>query len=366
MSDELELIRQTAAQFCAEHGGAGVLRARRAGQPGDGALFDACVAQGFIGVALAEEHGGMDLGWPALVALIKEGGKALIELPVLSAHQLPIEALLGCPDGATRSQRLAQLSSGRRAAVAWQSEARRPDVFAPSVQATQAADGWRLSGRATMVLGGLGASGYVVSAQCDDGLMVCWVDRDAAGLEVQAQALIDHRNSARLVFDEVLVADAQLVARGGPAREAIKRMLDAGRLGLAAQMVGGAQASFEMTLEYLKTRQQFGVPIGSFQALQHRISQVFIRLQMAEAALRIGVDQFALGGAERARAAALAKAQCGEAYSLASREGVQLHGGIGVTDEHDIGFHLKSAQVGSVLFGDAHSCRSTWAALAGY
>ena len=93
MSDELELIRQTAAQFCAEHGGAGVLRARRAGQPGDDALFDACVAQGFIGVALAEEHGGMDLGWPALVALIQEGGKALIELPVLSAHQLPIEAL---------------------------------------------------------------------------------------------------------------------------------------------------------------------------------------------------------------------------------------------------------------------------------
>ena len=119
-------------------------------------------------------------------------------------------------------------------------------------------------------------------------------------------------------------------------------------------------------MEYLKTREQFGVPIGSFQALQHRIAKVFISVQLAEAALRRGVQDFDLGGSERARGAALAKAQCGQAYALAAKEGVQMHGGIGVTDEHSIGFHLKTAQVGNTLFGDAAAMRAVWASLGDY
>ena len=178
--------------------------------------------------------------------------------------------------------------------------------------------------------------------------------------------MIDHRNAGRLLLDQVHLSPADLLCGPPQTSALLDRLLDAGRLGLAAQMMGGAQAAFSTTLDYLKTRQQFGVPIGSFQALQHRIAKVFIRLQLAEAALRRGLESFECGGSERARGAALAKAQCGEAYALAAKEGVQMHGGIGVTDEHSMGFHLKAAQVGNTLFGDAAVMRSIWSELSDY
>ena len=192
------VLRRTAAPGCC---------ASARWSTGDDELFDARVAQGFIGVALAEEHGGMDLGWPALVALIKEGGKALIEPFVLSAHQPSIEAVAART--APRGQRLA-LSSAAARCYRLAERARRPDVFAPSVQATQGVDGWRLSGRATMVLGGLGASGYVVSAQCDDGLMCAGLIATQQARGAQADRPPQQRTAG---VDEVLVADAGCRAR---------------------------------------------------------------------------------------------------------------------------------------------------------
>lgn len=367
MTTELELIAQTAKQFCARHGGASVLRARRASQADDSELFAACVEQGFSGVALSEAWGGMGLGWQGLSVLLVEGGQQLLELPVLSATQLPIEALLACPGSALRDELLKSLGQGdQRLAVAWQSDAHHPNPYEPSVQAALRDGQWVLSGVSNMVLGAIGADGFLVSAQTDQGGILLRAPRTASGLEVHPQALMDHRNCARLVFSNVQVETTQVLASSPDTAAVLDRLLDAGRLGLAAQMMGGAVASYDQTLDYLKTRKQFGVVIGSFQALQHRIAQVFIRIQLAQAGLRQGVAQFDLGGTPRAQGAALAKAQCGEAYALAAKEGVQMHGGIGVTDEHDIGFHLKSSQVGNTLWGEPASMRSLWASLAGY
>ena len=365
--DELDLITKTASEFCVRHGGAEVLRQRRQAQADDSALFQACVEQGFAGVALGSEFGGMDLGWKGLSTLLVEGGKQLIELPVLSAIQLPIETLTACPSGRLRDELIRRLGEGDlRSAVAWQSSLSHPSPYEPDVQAERRDGCWLLAGSSHLVLGAIAAHGFLVSAHSEQGLMIAWIEASADGLEVSAQSLMDHRNCGRLVLDGARIDDQAVLAQGHDAQMALDRLLDAGRLGLAAQMAGGASASFEQTLDYLKTRRQFGVAIGSFQALQHRIADVFIRLQLAQAALRIGVAQFDRGGADRARGAALAKAQCGQAYMLAAKEGVQMHGGIGVTDEHDMGFHLKSAQVGQALYGDASTCRSVWSASAGY
>ena len=367
MMDELDLITKTAAEFCSRHGGAEVLRQRRASQPDDSLLFQACVEQGFSGVGLGSEFGGMDLGWQGLSTLLVEGGKQLIELPILSAIQLPVETLMACPKGDLREDLIRRLGQGDvRSAVAWQSNQSYPSPYEPEVMAERSNGHWVLSGSSSLVLGAVSADGVLVSARSEQGLMIAWVDASNPRLKVRAQNLMDHRNCAQVELNQVQIDDALVVAQGQDAQLALDRLLDAGRLGLAAQMVGGAQASFDQTLDYLKTRRQFGAAIGSFQALQHRIAEVFVRLQLAQAALRIGVAQFGSGGVERARSAALAKAQCGAAYLIAAKEGVQMHGGIGVTDEHDIGFHLKSAQVGNALFGDVSSCRSVWAALAGY
>ncbi len=365
--DELDLITKTAAEFCARHGGAEVLRRRRASQADDSSLLQACVEQGFSGVGLGSEFGGMDLGWQGLSTLLVEGGKQLIELPILSAIQLPVETLMACPKGALREDLIRRLGQGDlRSAVAWQSNQSYPSPYEPDVRAERSNGQWVLSGASSFVLGAIAADGLLVSARGEQGLMIAWVDASNPRLKVRAQNLIDHRNCGQVELNEVLVDDVLIIAQGHHAQMALDRLLDAGRLGLAAQMAGGAQASLDQTLDYLKTRRQFGAAIGSFQALQHRIAEVFIRLQLAQAALRIGVSDFGCGGVKRGRSAALAKAQCGAAYVLAAKEGVQMHGGIGVTDEHDIGFHLKSAQVGNTLFGDGLTCRSVWASWAGY
>ncbi len=367
MNDELDLLRQTVNRFAEQHGGASVLRQRRAASADDSSLFQACIEQGFHGVALAEDRGGAGLGWPGLALLMRAGGRALIDFPVLSGVQLAAECLQVCPDGPRQAALLAALAAGeQRVAVAWQSPLPHPDPYAPAVSLTERGEGWVLNGESSHVLGLIGADQVLVSAQGDTGLTLVGVSIDRPGLTVVPQQLIDHRNMGRLTLQDVAVIKTDLLCVAPRTSALLDALLDAGRLGLAAQMMGGAQAAYDLTLDYLKTRQQFGVPIGSFQALQHRIANVFIRLQLAEAALRQGVDAFAQGGRVRARGAALAKAQCGDAYALAASEGVQMHGGIGVTDEHDMGFHLKAAQVGNMLFGHADAMRSHWASLADY
>jgi alkylation response protein AidB-like acyl-CoA dehydrogenase len=367
MTAEVQLLREGAAALAKRYGGATTLRARRADSADDSELFKACVELGFQGVALPESYGGVDMGWEGLAALMVEGGKALIDMPLLSGVQLAAEALLVCPEGALRRELLEALAAGeQRIALAWQSEAAHPQLLHPSLHAKRDDQGWVLRGLAPMVTGLLGANGVLLSAQTEEGLGLFYVATGQPGLSIEPQTLIDHRNCGLLRLDDLKLPEVQLLASHEFCKTALIRAHDAARLGLAAQMLGGAQAAYETTLEYLKTRQQFDVPIGSFQALQHRIARVFIRQQLAEAALAQGLIGFNLGGKARARAVALAKAKCGEAYLLAAKEGVQMHGGIGVTDEHEMGFHLKSAQVANQLCGSADACRSDWADNAGY
>ena len=185
-------------------------------------------------------------------------------------------------------------------------------------------------------------------------------------MHIERQTRIDGRNAAIVRLDSVLVEKTDLL---GPLHEGaplLERTLERAAIGLAAEMLGAASRAFEITLEYLKNRRQFGVPIGSFQALQHRAARLFIELELARSALLAAARAVDSAPDEVPLLSALAKACCSDVFVHAANEGVQMHGGIGMTDEHDIGLYLKRARAADATFGDAAWHRARWAALKGY
>jgi alkylation response protein AidB-like acyl-CoA dehydrogenase len=194
------------------------------------------------------------------------------------------------------------------------------------------------------------------------------VPRDAPGLVVERQHRVDTRGAALLRLDGVRVGADAVLGGEGQGGALLERVLDRAAIALSAEMLGGMAACFEMTLEYLRARKQFGVPIGSFQALKHRAARMFVELELvrsivlaAHRALDDGADDQRIR-----RLASAAKARCSDAFVLVGNEGVQMHGGIGMTDEHEVGFFLKRARAAEITFGDAAFHRDRVARLDGY
>jgi alkylation response protein AidB-like acyl-CoA dehydrogenase len=212
-----------------------------------------------------------------------------------------------------------------------------------------------LTGTKTGVLDGSVADAFVVNATANGKKVLVLVEATAA--QVAAQETMDHRETATVTFSDAPCERLD----GGP--ELLERVLDDARIALAAEMLGGMQAAFERTLAWLNERHQFGVPIGSFQALQHRAADCFIEIELARSAVLAAAQS---SPADRAQLASLAQARCCEAFDLVATEAIQMHGGIGMTEEHDIGYFLKRAKVCQVLLGDAAWHRRRWASLRGY
>jgi alkylation response protein AidB-like acyl-CoA dehydrogenase len=227
----------------------------------------------------------------------------------------------------------------------------RPESIA--MKAERAGNGFRLSGRKQFVVQGIAADFFVVAADSGDGLTLFAVEREANGLEIEGVRLADSSIGARLDFNGVEVdADAVIgeVDQGGPV---LARVLDAGRAGASSEMVGVASGAMAMTIDYLKQRKQFGRMIGEFQALQHRAAHLYSELEIARAATLKAQQLLDEGGETAAEAmVSVAKAKAGRVSTLAVQEGVQMHGGIGMTDEYDIGLYMKRDRVLNELFGD--------------
>jgi alkylation response protein AidB-like acyl-CoA dehydrogenase len=198
------------------------------------------------------------------------------------------------------------------------------------------------------------------------GLTLFLIERRAPGVRVTRQATLDSRNAAIVQLDGVAVGPDAVVGTPDDGAALLADVLDRATAGLCAEMLGGMQAVFAMTLEYLKTRQQFGVPIGSFQALKHRAATLFTEIELARSAVLAAAMALDDAQPQAAQAVSVAKARCSDAFMLAANEGVQMHGGIGMTDEHDVGFYLKRARVAELTFGDAAFHRDRFATLQGY
>ena len=375
LDNETTLVRDTAFAFFKDKSPVAALRKLRDTQDADGfsrALWREMADLGWAGFLVPEEYGGSEFGMVGLGQVLEAAGSTLAASPLVSTALIGASALALGGSAAQKQAWLPKLAAGELlTALAVDDGA----VHAPAKLALAARThgaGWTLSGEKRFVLDGHVADLLIVAARTSgapgdrDGITLFLVPADASGVRRQRTLMVDSRNAAIVHFDHVAVgADAVLgeVDRGADLLDAI---LDRARAGLAAEMLGSAKEAFDRTLQYLKERKQFGVLIGTFQALQHRAAQMFCEIELMRSAVMQALSAIDEGSDDIAQLASLAKAKAGEAFFLISNEGIQMHGGIGMTDEFEIGFFLKRARVAQASFGDSAFHRDRYAALAGF
>ena len=337
------------------------LRAEAAGPGFSPTLWTEMAELGWVGMHLPEQLGGLGMGLRDLCLVLEPLGRNLAPEPFLGVALLGAETLAYADDPGLAERWLPAVAAGEAlVSLAWQERGARRD---PKHVATRVDGAGRLTGQKIHVLDAAAADRLLVSARDASGaLSIQAVDPGSAGVTVTPLTRIDGRSAAHVAFQ-----GAQTEARLGSddAAALLERVLDRATIGLCAEMLGAASAAFGMTLEYLRVRRQFGAPIGSFQALQHRAARLFIELELARSAV-VAAAASADSDEDLPRMASLCKAQCSDVFVHVANEAVQMHGGIGMTDEHDIGFYLKRSRACDATLGDASWHRDRWARLGGY
>jgi len=371
LTEEQTMLHDTAKSFIADAAPVSHLRGLRDSKNPDGFsrdLWKQFAEMGFTGILIGEDDGGLGLGHVEAGVVLEEIGRNLSPSPFLATAVAAVEALKGSAHAARYFPGI--LSGDTVAALAIDERAKHGTGIA--MKAERSGNGFRLTGAKQFVTHGHIADVIIVAARTagsahdKDGITLFAVDKGAANLSAEAERLTDSSIAARLTFDGVEVdADAVIGDVDGGA-DPLGRLLRAGRAGAAAELLGVGGGAMDMTVNYLKERKQFGVRIGSFQALQHRAAHLYSEMEVARAAVLKAQQLLDAGDAGAEEAVSVAKAMTSLATTLAVQEGVQMHGGIGMTDEYDIGFYMKRGRVLAEMFGDANFHADQLARTAGY
>jgi alkylation response protein AidB-like acyl-CoA dehydrogenase len=375
-TEEQEILARTARELVTGRSPLRRVRELREDPVGFSRELWASMAElGWLGIVVPEQFGGAGLGWTDLAIVMEEVGRGLLPEPVVGSVLLATTAILLAGSDAQKQAHLHGLVAGARlGALAYQEASSRYDVAHVTTRAERAGSGWKLTGEKSQVLDGHVADWLVVSARTAggdrdaDGVTLFLVAADASGVTVERQWRVDHRPAAIVRLDGVTVPADAVLGPEGHGASLLERVIDRAAVAFAADMLGGMTAAFEMTLDYLKTRKQFGVPIGSFQALKHRAARLFVETELARSVVMAAAQAIDDGAtdAQIARLASVAKARASDAFLQVGYEAVQMHGGIGMTDEHDVGLFLKRARGAELQFGDAAFHRDRVARLDGY
>jgi alkylation response protein AidB-like acyl-CoA dehydrogenase len=379
LTEEQTMLRDAAKGWTQDNAPVGALRKLRDGGSGrsfDPATWSEMGAMGWAGVIVPEEYDGSAFGYLGLGLTLEETGRNLVASPLLSTALVAASALVLGGSDAQKAAWLPKIAAGDIVATLAVDEASHHAPLNTALSAATSGDGFILDGTKTFVLDGDAADLLIVAARTSgaagegDGITLFLVPGDAPGVTRTHLALMDSRGAARIVFDKVEVGADAVLGEVGKGWTILEPVLDRAYMGLAAEMLGTATAAFEITLDYIKTRTQFGQVIGTFQALQHRAAKLFTDLETTrscvEAALEAADAQSSSGGGDTRLLASLAKAKATEVLHLASNEMVQMHGGIGMTDAHDAGLYMKRARVAEALFGSAAFHRDRYARLSGF
>jgi alkylation response protein AidB-like acyl-CoA dehydrogenase len=324
---------------------------------------------GLTGILIAEAQGGSGLGAVEASLVLEEIGRNLTPSPFLTTAVAAVRALEG---SAQAERRFPGIIAGETIAALAIDEGRHHDPARVALEAKRQGNGFVLNGAKQFVVHGNSADLVLVAARTagspgeTDGITLFVVDEGASGLEVDAVTLADSSKAARLKLDNVAVDADAVVGEVDQGWLPLSRALNAGRAGAAAELVGVASGAGEMTFEYLKQRRQFGKLIGEFQALQHRAAHLYGEIEIARAAALKAAQLLDAGDDQAELFVSVAKAKAARVSALAVQEGVQMHGGIGMTDEHDIGLYMKREAVLSELFGSPRYHTSRVAELSGY
>jgi alkylation response protein AidB-like acyl-CoA dehydrogenase len=375
LTEEQSLLRDSARTWTQEKSPVSAFRKMRDGGAPlgyDPAAFAEMAEMGWTGVIIPEEYGGSAFGFVGLGLILEETGRTLTASPLLATALAGASAIVLGGSDAQKQAWLPRIASGEAVATLAIDEGAHHAPQKVALTAKEAGGGYSLSGSKTFVLEGMAADVFVVSARTSGeasdtaGISLFLVPADTPGLTRKPLKLADSRGAAVLAFEDVKVGAEALLGREGDGWTLLEKTLDRARAGLSAEMLGAAVQAFETTLDYLKTRVQFGQVIGAFQALQHRAAKMFTELELARSCVEAALAAIDNDGPDVPELVSLAKAKVGDTLHLVSNEMVQMHGGIGMTDAHDAGLYLKRARAAETTFGGQSYHRDRYARLQGY
>ena len=373
LTEDQTMLRDTAKPFLADAAPVKHLRGLRDSGDATGFsrdLWSQFAEMGFTGIMVPEANGGLGLGHVEAGIVLEEIGRNLTPSPFLTTAVAAVEALKA--SGTLGAEWLPRIAKGDAIVALAVDEGAKHHPHHGDTRAERSGNGFRISGTKSFVLNGHVADMMIVVARTagasgdSDGLTLFAVPRDAAGMTADPRRLVDSSLASHVTFDGVEVDSDAVIGEVDGGWAVLSKLLDAGRVGAAAEMIGVGSAAMEMTVGYLKQRKQFGKLIGEFQALQHRAAHLYGEMEVARATVLKAQQLLDAGDPRAEMAVAVAKAKTGKAVRLSVQEGVQMHGGIGMTDEYDIGLYMKRDRALEEFFGDARYHAERVARMNGY
>ena len=375
LTEEQTMLRDMAKDFFTEQVPVANLRKLRDEEDDlgyDKEVWQQIVELGFAGILIPEEQGGTGFGPMGLGIVMTEAGRTLAATPLYSTAVLGAGLIMAAGSEAQKADLLPKIAGGDLLTALALEETNHHNPANVAMAAEKSGDGYKLSGEKKFVIDGHIADKLIVVARTagaagdSQGLSMFLIDADAKGVSITRTHMVDSRNAAIVSLDGVEVTADDALGGIGAAYPELENVLDLGRACVAAEMLGGAEAVFDTTLEYLKERKQFGVIIGTFQALKHRAAEMFCEVEICRSVVLEALSALDERRNDVPAVTSLAKARVGEAARLITNEGVQMHGGIGMTDAVDMGLYLKRARVQAQMLGDSNFHRARYADLGGY
>jgi alkylation response protein AidB-like acyl-CoA dehydrogenase len=363
LTEEQSMLRDSARGLIGDKAPVSHLRQLRDSKDATGFsrdLWKSFAEMGLTGLLVPENFGGSGLGCVEAGVVMEEIGRNLTPSPFLSTAVLAASALSRGGSAAQKSEHLPKISAGSLLAALAVDEGAKHRPLQTRMQASRSGNGFRLNGAKAFVVDGHSADLLIVAARTAgsagerDGLTLFLVDAKANGLKTERTAMVDSHNAARIEFLNVDVDADSVLGEVDHGYQLLDGVLNIGRGAVASEMVGVSEEAFGRTVSYIKERKQFGKFIGEFQALQHRAAQLYIDIEITRAAVLKALQTLDANFADAGPAVAVAKARAGSTATLAVQEAVQMHGGMGMTDQFDIGFFMKRARVCQELFGDSN------------
>ena len=338
----------------------------------DDKLWKDMVDLGWSGILVPEEYGGFDFGMVGMGSIFEEMGKMLTPSPLFATGVLGASLITLGGSNSQKQNYLPQIVDGSITTALAVEESNRHSLSQINTQAIKEGVNYKITGDKTFVIDGHSASLLIVAARTGgkegdlSGITLFLIDPQSTGVTITKTSMVDSRNSANISFDGVIVSSENILGEENSGSGILEQVVDRAQVAISAEMLGNASQAFDLTLAYLKERKQFGSLIGTFQALQHRAAEMYSELELTKSsviAACVAVDE---NSNDLTRMASLAKFKAGETNHLVTNEAVQMHGGVGVTDEYDVGLYLKRARVTEHIFGNAEYHLDRYASLSEY
>ena len=338
----------------------------------DESLWMEMVNLGWSGILIPEEYGGFDFGMVGMGSILEETGKTLTPSPLFSTGVLGASLLTLGGNDSQKQTYLPQIVDGTLTTALALEESNRHAPYSIDTQAKKNGDQFIISGCKNFVIDGHCSNLLIVAARTEgsindeSGITLFLVDSDSQGVEITKTSMVDSRNAANIKFSDVTVSSDNILGEENNGASLLEVVLDRAQIAISAEMLGNASQAFNLTLEYLKERKQFGAVIGTFQALQHRAAEMYSELELTKSSVIAACNAVDENSNDLRRMASLAKFKSGETNHLITNEAVQMHGGVGVTDEYDVGLFMKRARVTEQIFGNSEYHIDRYATLSDY